>query len=43
LARGLASLNFDIIKMIAISWISTIPFTAIISMMCYKAFLVFLP
>ena len=43
LARGLASLNFDIIKMIAISWISTIPFTAIISMLCYKIFLVFLP
>lgn len=43
LARGLASLNFDIIKMIAISWISTIPFTAIISMLCYKIFLFFLP
>jgi inorganic phosphate transporter, PiT family len=43
LARGLATLNFDIIKMIAISWISTIPFTAIISMMCYRIFLVFLP
>ena len=43
LARGLATLNFDIIKMIAISWISTIPFTAIISMLCYKIFLVFLP
>ena len=43
LARGLASLNFDIIKMIAISWLSTIPFTAIISMLCYKIFLVFLP
>ena len=43
LARGLSSLNFDIIKMIAISWISTIPFTAIISMLCYKIFLVFLP
>ena len=42
LARGLATLNFDIIKMIAISWISTIPFTAIISMLCYKIFLVFL-
>jgi inorganic phosphate transporter, PiT family len=43
LARGLATLNLDIIKMIAISWISTIPFTAIISMLCYKIFLVFLP
>jgi PiT family inorganic phosphate transporter len=43
LARGLPTLNLDIIKMIAISWISTIPFTAIISMLSYKIFLVFLP
>ena len=43
LARGLPTLNLDIIKMIAISWISTIPFTAVISMLCYKIFLVFLP
>ena len=43
LARGLPTLNLDIIKMIAISWISTIPFTAVISMMCFKIFLVFLP
>lgn len=43
LARGLPTLNLDIIKMIAISWISTIPFTSIISMLCYKIFLVFLP
>ncbi len=43
LARGLPTLNLDIIKMIVISWISTIPFTAIISMLCYKIFLVFLP
>jgi inorganic phosphate transporter, PiT family len=43
LARGLPTLNLDIIKMIAISWISTIPFTAVISMICFKLFLVFLP
>ncbi|MBT5550074.1 MAG: inorganic phosphate transporter [Nitrospina sp.] len=43
LARGLPTLNLDIIKMIGISWISTIPFTAVISMLCFKTFLVFLP
>jgi len=43
LARGLPTLNLDIIKMIAISWISTIPFTAVISMLCFKIFLIFLP
>jgi inorganic phosphate transporter, PiT family len=43
LARGLPTLNLDIIKMIGISWISTIPFTAVISMVCFKVFLVFLP
>ncbi|MBL7021252.1 MAG: inorganic phosphate transporter [Nitrospinaceae bacterium] len=43
LARGLPTLNLGIIKMIVISWISTIPFTAIISMLCYKIFVVFLP
>ncbi len=43
LARGLATLNFDIIKMIALSWIATIPFTAVISMICFKIFLFFLP
>ena len=43
LARGLPTLNLDIIKMIAISWISTIPFTAVIAMLCYKIFLIFLP
>ncbi len=43
LARGLPTLNLGIIKMIAISWVSTIPFTAVISMLCYKIFLVFLP
>ena len=43
LARGLPTLNLGIIRMIAISWISTIPFTAVISMLCFKIFLVFLP
>ncbi len=43
LARGLPTLNLDIIKMIVISWVSTIPFTAVISMVCFKIFLVFLP
>ena len=43
LARGLPALNLDIVRMIVISWISTIPFTAVISMLCYKIFLVFLP
>ena len=43
MARGLPTLNLAIIKMIVISWVSTIPFTAIISMLCYKTFLMFLP
>ena len=43
MARGLPTLNLDIVKMIMVSWVSTIPFTAIISMLCYKTFLMFLP
>ena len=43
MARGLPTLNLAIVKMIMVSWVSTIPFTAIISMLCYKIFLVFLP
>ena len=43
LARGLPTLNMDIIKMIFISWISTIPFTIVIAMLCFKTFLIFLP
>ena len=43
MARGLPTLNLAIVKMIMVSWVSTIPFTAIISMLCYKTFLVFLP
>ena len=33
LARGLPTLNLGIIKMIFVSWITTIPFTAVISML----------
>lgn len=43
MARGLPTLNLAIVKMIMVSWVSTIPFTAIISMLCYKTFLMFLP
>ena len=42
LARGLPTLNLGIIKMIFISWVTTIPFTAVISMLFFKLFLVFL-
>jgi inorganic phosphate transporter, PiT family len=43
MARGLASLNLAIIKKIVISWFATVPFTAILAMLFYKAFTVFLP
>jgi PiT family inorganic phosphate transporter len=43
LARGLASLNLAIIKKIVVSWFATIPFTAVLAMLFYKAFLLFLP
>ena len=36
LARGLASLNLDIIKKIVISWFATVPFTAILAMILFK-------
>ena len=39
LARGLPSLNVDIIKQIFISWIATLPFTAVLSMIFYKVLL----
>ena len=42
LARGLPTLNLGIVKMIFISWITTIPFTAVISMLFFKLFLIFL-
>ena len=43
LARGLPTLNLGIIKMIFVSWITTIPFTAVISMLFFKLFLIFIP
>jgi len=43
LARGLPTLNLGIIKMIFISWVTTIPFTAAISMLFFKSFLIFIP
>jgi PiT family inorganic phosphate transporter len=43
LARGLASLNLNIIQKIVVSWFATIPFTAVLAMLFYKAFLFFLP
>ena len=43
LARGLPTLNLGIIKMIFVSWITTNPFTAVISMLFFKLFLIFIP
>jgi len=43
MARGLASLNIGIVKKIVISWFATVPFTAVLAMLFYKAFLLFLP
>ena len=40
LARGLPTLNLGIIKTIAISWVSTVPFTAILSFIIFKIFVV---
>ena len=37
LARGLPTLNLGIIKMIFVSWITTIPFTAVISCLLYTS------
>lgn len=39
LARGFATLNLSIIKMIFLSWFATVPFTAVISMILFKVFL----
>lgn len=39
LARGLPALNVDIIKTIFISWVATLPFTAILAMVFYKILL----
>ncbi|MEK9628325.1 MAG: inorganic phosphate transporter [Nitrospinota bacterium] len=43
LARGLPTLNLGIVKMIVISWVTTIPFTAIIAMLFFKLFVIFIP
>ncbi len=40
LARGLPALNVSIIKTIFISWVATLPFTAILAMILYKILLV---
>jgi PiT family inorganic phosphate transporter len=39
LARGLPALNVDIIKTIFVSWVATLPFTAILAMVFYKVLL----
>jgi PiT family inorganic phosphate transporter len=41
-ARGLPTLNLNIIYKIFISWISTVPFTAILSAVLFKVMLLFL-
>ena len=43
MARGLASLNIGIIKVIFVSWIATVPFTAVLAMIIYKMFTLVLP
>jgi len=43
MARGLASLNLSIIKKIVVSWFATVPFTAVLAMLFYKLFIIFLP
>ena len=40
LARGLASLNLDIIRKIVISWFATVPFTAVLAMIFFKIMMV---
>jgi PiT family inorganic phosphate transporter len=42
MARGLATLNLGIIKKIVVSWFATVPFTAVLAMLFYKAFTIFL-
>ena len=43
LARGLPNLNLSIIQKIFVSWVATVPFTMIISMILFKVGLLFLP
>ncbi len=40
LARGLPALNIAIVKTIFVSWVATLPFTAILAMIFYKILLV---
>lgn len=42
MARGLASLNLNIIKKIVVSWVATVPFTAVLAMVFYKVFILIL-
>lgn len=42
MARGLASLNLNIIKKIVVSWVATVPFTAVLAMVFYKVFILVL-
>lgn len=43
MARGIASLNFQILKNIILSWFVTLPFTAILSIIIYKVLVLLLP
>jgi len=43
MARGLASLNIGIINKIVVSWFATVPFTAVLAMLFFKTFTIFLP
>ncbi len=43
MARGFASLNIRIIKVIFVSWVATVPFTAVLSMIIYKLFTFIFP
>lgn len=43
MARGIASLNFKILKNIILSWFVTLPFTAILSIIIYKVLVSLLP
>ncbi len=43
LARGIPTLNLNIVKKIIVSWITTVPFTAAVSMILFKLFTLVLP
>ena len=40
--RGMGALDLRVLKNIALSWIVTLPFTIVLSMMLYKLFTLFL-